>query len=148
MSNAGKPRSKVRITAAVCAPLVVVATVPASATGSERETATLIREDVLPHRPGTVLRVYRVVFPPRSAAARHHHSGSVTVIVLRGQILSQLEGEPAVTYSVGQSFFEPANVVHLRAENPSHDEEAEILAIHVDDVGAQSTVFHGPSSEE
>ncbi len=44
--------------------------------------------------------------------------GSVFVYVLEGTVQTQLEGGPVETYTVGQSWYEPANVPHLLARNP------------------------------
>lgn len=107
-----------------------------------QETVELLREDRPAHAPGKIVRVLRVTFPPKAAAAQHHHTGSVTVIVLKGALRSQLQGEEPKIYEAGDSFFEPAGKAHLIAENPSSTDQAVILAVHLDDEGAVPTVFH------
>jgi quercetin dioxygenase-like cupin family protein len=57
----------------------------------------------------------------------------VAAFVIKGTLRSQLEGEPAETYTVGQSWFEPPGAIHLFAENASKTEPAQILATFVAD---------------
>ena len=57
-------------------------------------------------------------------------------------IRSQLEGQPAMVYRAGESFFEPPGAIHLLAENMSATEPARILAVFVADEGATLTTYH------
>ncbi|WP_121406967.1 MULTISPECIES: cupin domain-containing protein, partial [Gammaproteobacteria] len=51
----------------------------------------------------------------------------VFVYVLEGTVQTQLEGGPVETYTVGQSWYEPANVPHLLARNPDPMKPAKLL---------------------
>jgi len=106
-----------------------------------RAVAEVLSKDALGHIPGKQVSVARVKFPPDGLSPRHYHGGSVTIYVLSGTIRSQLEGQPPQVYHAGETFFEPLGAVHLFAENVSHTEPAEILAVFVHDEGAQLTTY-------
>jgi quercetin dioxygenase-like cupin family protein len=110
--------------------------------GSLRPTAQIISSDALPHVAGKNITTMVVEFPPGGVSPPHHHGGSVTVYVLDGIIRSQLQGQPAMVYSEGQTFFEPPGIVHLLAENVSATKPARILAVFVADDGATLTTYH------
>jgi quercetin dioxygenase-like cupin family protein len=110
--------------------------------GVMRPTAQTISSDALPHVAGKNITTMVVEFPPGAVSPPHHHGGSVTVYVLEGAIRSQLQGQPAMVYGEGQTFFEPPGIVHLLAENVSASEPARILAVFVADEGATLTTYH------
>lgn len=87
----------------------------------------------LPNVPGKSITTALVDFPPYAYTPRHRHPGSVTAFVLKGTLNSQIEGEAAGTYGVGQTWFEPPGAVHLFAENPSMTKPAQLLVIFVAD---------------
>ncbi len=109
---------------------------------STRPTANTISSDALPHVQGKKITTMVVEFPPSGFSPPHHHGGSVTVYVLSGTIRSQLEGQPAMVYKKGESFFEPPGAVHLLAENVSATKPARILAVFVADEDASLTTYH------
>ena len=121
------------------APSTVLNAAPAAGT---RPTATTISSDALPHVQGKKITTMVVEFPPAGFSPPHHHGGSVTVYVLSGTIRSQLEGQPAMVYKKGESFFEPPGIVHLLAENVSATKPARILAVFVADEDATLTTYH------
>jgi len=47
--------------------------------------------------------------------------------------VSQVEGQPARTYTAGESFHEDPGAHHLAARNPSSTEPAKLLAVFVVD---------------
>lgn len=87
----------------------------------------------LPDIPGKAVTVAVVDFPPDAYTPRHRHPGNVTAFVLKGTLKSQLAGEPPITYTQGQSWFEPTGAIHLYAENASKTEPASLLAMFVAD---------------
>jgi quercetin dioxygenase-like cupin family protein len=91
----------------------------------------------LPNVPGHSITTALVEFPPNAYTPRHRHPGSVTAFVIKGALRSQMEGGPAVTYTMGQTWFEAPGAIHSFAENASATEPAELLAIFVagDDCG-------------
>jgi quercetin dioxygenase-like cupin family protein len=51
-------------------------------------------------------------FDPGGAVGRHTHPGEELSIVLQGQLLLEVDGQPARTVKAGESFFIPAGTVH------------------------------------
>lgn len=91
----------------------------------------------LPNVPGHSVTTALVEFPPNAYTPRHRHPGSVTAFVVKGALRSRMEGEPTITYTKGQTWFEAPGAIHSFAENASTTEPAELLAIFVaeDDCG-------------
>ena len=59
----------------------------------------------------------------------HRHGGFVYVYLLEGRVRSQLNGEASKEYEAGQSWIEPAGILHSKTENPSSTEPAKFLAV-------------------
>nr|WP_210201797.1 cupin domain-containing protein [Mesorhizobium loti] len=108
-------------------------TIPAAALSRPTTEIKPISCTPLPDIPGKAVTVAIVNFPPDAYTPRHHHPGNVTAFVLKGTLNSQLAGEPAMTYTEGQSWFEPKGAIHLFAENASKTEPASLLAMFVAD---------------
>lgn len=92
---------------------------------------TLLSCNKLPEVPGKAITTALVDFPPNGYTPKHRHPGSVTAVVLRGRVRSQLLGQSAGTYNTGQSWFEPAGALHVVAENMSATKAAQMIAIFV-----------------
>lgn len=114
-------------------------------TSAAARPATIVRPvscEKLPNVPGKSITTVVVEFPPNAFSPRHRHPGSVTAFVLKGAIRSQLNGGPAETFTVGQSWFEPPGTIHMFAENASATEPASLLATFVaDDDCGPLTIF-------
>ncbi|KAF1003510.1 MAG: hypothetical protein GAK28_04646 [Luteibacter sp.] len=100
----------------------------------------------LPHVPGKAVTTALVYFPPGAYTPAHRHPGSVSAVVLKGHIRSQLQGTPAETYGATQTWFEPPGTLHLFAENPSATEDAELLATFVADENCGPLTIPEPRS--
>jgi quercetin dioxygenase-like cupin family protein len=125
------------LVAAVIEPLCMTS---ASAASSENVVEP-IASHALPNVAGKRVTVVRVFYGPGGFTPPHHHSGSVTAYITKGEIRSQLGGGPVETFKVGQSFFEPPGSTHLVSANASNTEPAELIAIFVADEGAQLTTL-------
>jgi quercetin dioxygenase-like cupin family protein len=123
--------------AAVVEPLCAVS----DPTGSSLDRVEPITSHALPNVPGKRVTIVRVFYGPGGFTRAHHHSGSVTAYITKGEIRSQLAGGPVETFKVGQSFFEPPGATHLVSANASNTEPAELIAVFVADEGAQLTTF-------
>lgn len=106
---------------------------PAAASGRPVTEIKPISCTPLPDIPGKAVTTAIVNFPPDAYTRRHRHPGDVTAFVLKGTLKSQLAGEPPMTYTEGQSWFEPTGAIHLFAENASKTEPASLLAMFVAD---------------
>jgi quercetin dioxygenase-like cupin family protein len=92
------------------------------------ETTTLLQRQKLPDVPGKQVLMVLVSYAPGQASTPHFHAGSVLAYVVEGEVISQLEGQPPVTYSVGQSWYEPPRVPHLISKNASTTKPAKLIA--------------------
>jgi quercetin dioxygenase-like cupin family protein len=109
--------------------------------GSTLDTVEPIASHALPNVPGKRVTIVRVFYGPGGFTRSHHHAGSVTAYVTKGEVRSQLVGGPVEIFKVGQSFFEPPGATHLVSANASNTEPAELIAVFVADEGAQLTTF-------
>ena len=105
--------------------------------GVDEEVVTPLQRRSLPDVPGKQVVVATVSYRPGQASSAHRHAGSVFAYVLEGEVVSQLAGEPAVTYKVGQSWYEPPRMPHLVSRNASTTRPAKLLAILVMDEGGE-----------
>ncbi|MBN9232545.1 MULTISPECIES: cupin domain-containing protein [Phyllobacteriaceae] len=106
---------------------------PVSASGRPVTEIKPISCTPLPDITGKAVTMAIVNFPPDAYTPRHRHPGNVTAFVLKGTLKSQLAGEPPMTYTEGQSWFEPTGAIHLYAENASKTEPASLLAMFIAD---------------
>lgn len=121
-------------TDALCGGVTRMFTTPFAGTDARPQTTVKpLSCERLPHLPGKAITTALVYFPPGAYTPAHRHPGSVTAVVLKGLIRSQLQGTPAKNYAATQTWFEPPGALHLFAENPSLTEDAELLATFVAD---------------
>lgn len=81
---------------------------------------------------GTMLEV---TYPPGVTSAAHMHPGPTFGYVVKGSIKWAINGEPAKTLTVGQSFYEPLGSVHSTSANASATEPAVISVVIVGKTG-------------
>jgi len=62
--------------------------------------------------PGRHAVQAKAEFEPGGAVGKHTHPGEELSIVLEGQLLLEVDGQPARTVKAGESFFIPAGTVH------------------------------------
>lgn len=130
------------------APMFASAPTSASAHDTARPTTkvTVLSCTPLPQLPGKTVTTAIVDFPPRAFSPAHRHPGSVTVFVTEGTIRSQLQGEPAIDYTHGQTFFEPPGTLHVFAENPDPVRHAQLIAFFVTDANCGPLTLPEPVS--
>ncbi len=103
---------------------------------SEAETVAPVFQQSLPNVAGKTFTVVTVDFAPGTRAVPHRHGQAfVYAYVLQGSVRSQLEGQPAQTFTVGQSWSEPPGAHHVLTENPNASEPARLLVVFVADSG-------------
>ncbi|HBO1236290.1 cupin domain-containing protein [Pseudomonas aeruginosa] len=106
---------------------LLLAALPTLASAHVAEKVETLHDQALAEIPGHRGLMLTVSFKPGQVSAPHVHPGSVFVYVLEGTVQTQLEGGPVETYTVGQSWYEPANVPHLLARNPDPMKPAKLL---------------------
>jgi quercetin dioxygenase-like cupin family protein len=114
--------------AVLVATLVCWACTVAWAHDAGEETTTLLQRQKLPDVPGKQVLIVVVSYAPGQASTPHFHAGSVFAYVVEGEVISQLEGQPPITYSVGQSWYEAPRVPHLVSRNASATKPAKLIA--------------------
>ena len=117
--------------------LAAIACSSVSAHDPAEETVTPLQRQKLPDVPGKQVILALVAYEPGQASSPHRHAGSVFAYVLEGEVTSQLEGQPPVTYKAGQSWYEPPRVPHLVSKNASTTKPAKLLAWLLLDEGGQ-----------
>src|SRR5919108_6064685 len=94
-----------------------------NAPGGEIKTTAdrVVLSRSLPAMKGNALKitVLEVTYAPGATSLPHSHPCPVVAYVVLGAIRSQVKGEPETVYRMGESFFEPANGVHLISANAS-----------------------------
>ena len=66
---------------------------------------------------------------PGSGGRPHRHPGFVLVYVLEGEVVTKISGQPEVTYSAGQMFYEQPGSTHEVSRNASATKPAKFLAL-------------------
>lgn len=85
---------------------------------------------------GKELLMITVEYEPGASDPVHRHHAQAVVYVLQGSVVMQVQGKPAVTLGVGQTFYESPDDVHLVARNASTSARAKFLVFFVKDKGA------------
>lgn len=98
----------------------------AADSGVSRE---LLIKEPLPDFPGRVVTALTIELAPGTVVGPHTHGGLVYVYLLEGRVRSQLNGEASKDYVAGQSWIEPAGIIHSNTENLSDTEPAKFLAV-------------------
>lgn len=82
---------------------------------ADEDDTTVLQQQKLADMPGKQGVIALVSYAPGAASAPHRHAGSVFAYVLEGEVTSQLEGRPPITYSAGQSWYEPLGFMTMQA---------------------------------
>ena len=107
------------------------------ARSAQSETLVPLLQQAIPTLPGKTLTAISVVFPPGAASVPHRHGNAfLYAYVLEGAVRSQIEGQPAHVYSIGESWTEKPGDHHVLTENASSTQTARLLVVFVADTGA------------
>ena len=116
------------VAALSCGVILAAQNAPGGDTKATADRVVLSRS--LPPMKGTELKitVLEVAYAPARLRHRTVTPCPVIAYVVSGAIRSQVKSEPEAVYRVGESFFEPANGVHLISANASRTALATFLA--------------------
>ncbi len=91
------------------------------------------------------IEVHRVTLQPTQQTGRHAHPGGVVGYVVDGDILFEIDGQPATRLHNGSVFYEPPGVVIARFDNTSDTATATFIAFYplTDDQALISMVDQG-----
>jgi quercetin dioxygenase-like cupin family protein len=106
------------------------------------ERARIVLAEALPAMDGNHLKatLVEVNYGPGESSAPHSHPCPVIGYVVAGALRTQVRGEQEVLYQAGESFYEPANGVHVVSANASQTEPAKLIAYFVCDHDAPLSV--------
>ena len=101
------------------------------------ETLSPLQPPVATADRSQALTAVAVDFPPGDRARPHRHGEAVVfAYVLRGEVRSQIEGEPARTYRAGESWVERPGAHHVLTDNQSRTRPARLLVVFAAPSGA------------
>ena len=86
-----------------------------------------------------------VTFEPGAASAPHRHPGPVFGYVLEGELEFQAGDAPARRLNAGDTFYEPAMVLHAVSRNPSAKVRTRVLAVILHPRDARALVVPEPA---
>jgi len=109
-----------------------------------KETPLMTKD--LPDVPGKEGLVETVLVAPGEIIPAHRHNADVFVYVLKGSIISQLEGGKSQTFHVGEVIYESPTDVHIASRNASTAQPAKLLVFYVKNKGAPPTVAVGKNN--
>ena len=99
-----------------------------------RGEAKVLYDHELPNAPGKSIVCLQVDYVPNGFTPPHRHGGAtVSAVVLQGEILSGMNGNPPEVYGPGGTFLEKPGCHHTVSENNSRTEPARLLATFVVD---------------
>jgi quercetin dioxygenase-like cupin family protein len=109
----------------------------------EAKVTQLFSKD-LTNIPGKEGLMLLVEYPPGSVDAVHRHNAHGFIYVLEGTIIMQVKGGKETTVTVGQTFYEGPDDIHVIGRNASKTKPAKFVVVFVKDKGAPVLV---PASE-
>lgn len=112
----------------------------AAAQPAETPATPLLMMKDLVAAPGKEVRMLSLTSAPGAASAVHRHNAQVFVYLLSGSMIMQVKGQPPVTLTPGQTFYESPTDIHLVSRNASQTEPAQFLVFMILDKGAPVSV--------
>ena len=77
----------------------------------------------------TGVSVVEVTLGPGQADTPHRHTGPVIGYVLEGEYEWAIDDQPATTFKVGDTFYEPTGCLHRVSRNPAAKGNTRVLAV-------------------
>ena len=81
---------------------------------------------------GKVSILMTVEIAPNAVIARHTHPGVESSVVMEGEVMLEVEGQPARTYKVGEGFQVPPGVPHGGKNGPATSKIAATFIVEKD----------------
>ena len=99
-----------------------------------------IMQKDLPDMPGKEMLMLSVEYPPGAVEHVHRHDASAFVYVLEGSVVEQVRGGKEVTLTLGQTFYEGPNDVHIVGRNSSTTKPAKFVVVLVKKKGVDAVL--------
>ena len=126
-------------TAALLAGLLGFSAAPLAAQHPEPKVTVVSSRD-LADVPGKEQVIITVDYAPGGADQVHRHNADAFVYVLEGSVVEQVKGGKPVTLTVGQTFFEGPDDIHVVGRNASDTKPARLLAVLIKKKGAPAVI--------
>jgi quercetin dioxygenase-like cupin family protein len=115
--------------------LVLVCLMSTTLMAQEAKVTQLMSKD-LTECPGKEGVMITVEYPPGHSDEIHRHNAYAFVYVLEGSVVMQVRGGKEVTLTLGQTFYEGPNDVHIVGRNASQTKPAKFVVFFVKEKGA------------
>jgi quercetin dioxygenase-like cupin family protein len=103
--------------------------------GQDAVVRSLLSQDLAGYSAREISMI-TVEYPPGGSDPVHRHHAQALVFVLEGSIVMQVRGGAPVTLTVGQTFYEGPDDVHIVGRNASRTAPARLLVFLVKNKGA------------
>jgi quercetin dioxygenase-like cupin family protein len=121
---------------------LIVAALPYAAlaqTAPQPIVAPVMQKD-LADMPGREMLMLSVEYPPGAVEHIHRHDAYAFVYVLEGSVVEQVRGGKEVTLTLGQTFYEGPNDVHIVGRNASTTKPAKFVVVLVKKKGVDAVL--------
>jgi quercetin dioxygenase-like cupin family protein len=142
--NASNMRWQITTRVLATVALLALSLGTAVAQGPPGASAGVVHElmrQTLADQPGTDVVVITVDYPPGGATPPHEHPGHTYAYVLEGTVVSQLDSQPARTFSAGQMWSELPHQHHVVSKNGSATAPAKLLVFYIAPRGEKLNEF-------
>jgi quercetin dioxygenase-like cupin family protein len=137
-----RPQITPSVVAAIA--LIALSLTTAAAQSPPQASAGVVHElmrQPLAEKPGTDVVVITVDYPAGGSTPPHEHPGYTYAYVLEGAVVSQLDDQPAQTFSAGQMWSELPHQHHMVSKNASATAPAKFLVFFITPHGEKLTEF-------
>ena len=115
--------------------LILLCLVSGTLMAQQAKVTPLMSKDLADFRGKEGLMIM-VEYPPGASDPIHRHNAYTFLYVLEGSIVMQVEGGKPVTPTLGQTFYEGPDDVHIVGRNASNTKPAKFLVFLVKDKDA------------
>lgn len=115
------------VIASAVAGIVLVCSMGAYSHDSTKEKITVLQDHPALNAPGKKVLMLTVDYLPGQESVPHSHAGTTLAYVLEGEITSRVNDGKEITYTPGQSWYEPAGAKHYVSKNASATQPAKLL---------------------
>lgn len=112
-------------------PATLMAQQPAASSQAPQASVTSLASKDLPEFPGKEALMITVDYPPGAIDPIHRHNAHAFIYVLEGSIIMQVKGGKEVTLTLGQTFYEGPDDVHVVGKNASSTKPAKFVVFFV-----------------
>jgi quercetin dioxygenase-like cupin family protein len=115
-------------------PVALIARRAVAVSAPEAKVTPVMSKD-LPNVPGKEVQVLMVEYPPGGADPVHRHDANAFAYVLEGSVVMGVRGQPEVTLTPGQVFYEGPSDIHTVGRNASSTKPAKFVVFLVKEKG-------------